>query len=273
MLQETRKRFSYSGHSLVFRDGRSGLNKSPWHDRRGLWRAAKRREPGRFLWSSADGVATITLAPPGYSLQRIDWRMPQTTRRPQPAGEQCIAILGQACHRLGVFYSIASRESLESRDILVFCSRHRDVLQNALGLAVQALRQLVKSGRRLMRRATLLARHRPYLAELLPEAERATDDRETRCRRQAAPLQVEQEVTPGLRARTHGVGKIDQRLHLHSGVYPLGRCPRSTANASATWRRSTRGREDMTSRLSGGTSRRSDRTSGTRNRRTCNWIS
>jgi transposase len=48
---------------------------------------AKRLDRGRFLRpSSADGVLTITPAQLGYLLDRIDWRMPQHTWRPQVAG-------------------------------------------------------------------------------------------------------------------------------------------------------------------------------------------
>src|SRR5271165_4095000 len=77
---------------------------------------------------------------------------------------------------------------------------------------MQALRQLVEDVRRLVHPAPLLARRRPYLAERLPEAERAVGDGKLRRRRQTAPLEIEQEVAPGLGALAHTVGKADQLL-------------------------------------------------------------
>ncbi len=47
----------------------------------------KRLERGRFIWPSpADGTVAITPAQLGYLLERIDWRLPQRTWRPEVAG-------------------------------------------------------------------------------------------------------------------------------------------------------------------------------------------
>jgi hypothetical protein len=65
-------------------------------------------------------------------------------------GEQRIAIFGQTFDRLGVFRSVGFCERLEGGDGLLLRFGHPDLLQRALGLAVQALRQLVEDIRRLM---------------------------------------------------------------------------------------------------------------------------
>jgi len=44
--------------------------------------------------------------------------------------------------------------------------------------------------------ATLLAGRRPYFAERFPEAERAVGDGELRRNREAAALQIEQQLAP-----------------------------------------------------------------------------
>jgi hypothetical protein len=57
--------------------------------------------------------------------------------------------------------------------------------------------------------AALAARHGPHLLDRLPEAERAVGDRELRADREPAPLEVEQEFAPGLRALAHAVDQTD----------------------------------------------------------------
>ncbi len=89
---------------------------------------------------------------------------------------------------------------------------HPDVLQCPLGLRLQALRQLVQDVRGFVHPAALLARRRPDLAERLPEAERAVGDGELRGDRQTAPLQIEQQLAPVLRALAGAVGEADQLL-------------------------------------------------------------
>jgi transposase len=87
LVQEQLKRDPHSGQLFVFRGRRGSLIKILWHDGQGLCLFAKRLERGRFIWpSAADGVVTITAAQLGYLLEGIDWRMPQSTWRPQAAG-------------------------------------------------------------------------------------------------------------------------------------------------------------------------------------------
>ena len=85
VVQETLKRNPHNGHFFVFRGRRGGLVKVLWHDGQGMCLFAKRLERGRFVWpfsvprSGADAVVTITPAQLGYSLEGIDWRLPQHT--------------------------------------------------------------------------------------------------------------------------------------------------------------------------------------------------
>jgi hypothetical protein len=58
--------------------------------------------------------------------------------------------------------------------------RHPDVVQRALGLGVQAVRQLVEDIGGLVHPATLRSRGRPQLVERLPEAERTVADGQLR---------------------------------------------------------------------------------------------
>ena len=81
-----------------------------------------------------------------------------------------------------------------------------------LGLRLLALRQLVQDVGGLVHPAALPAGLRPHLAERLPEAERAVGDGELGRDRQPAPLQIEQQLPPGLRALAHAVGEADQLL-------------------------------------------------------------
>lgn len=86
-VQETLKRDPHGGHLFVFRGKRGGLLKILWHDGQGLCLFAKRLDCGRFVWPRTEGEAvTISPAQLGYSLEGIDWRLPQRTRRPQVAG-------------------------------------------------------------------------------------------------------------------------------------------------------------------------------------------
>ena len=66
--------------------------------------------------------------------------------------------------------------------------------------------------RGLVHPAALAAGLGPDLLDRLPEAERAVGDREFRPDRQPAPLQVEQQLAPGLRALAHPVDQADQLL-------------------------------------------------------------
>ena len=90
--------------------------------------------------------------------------------------------------------------------------RHPDVLQCTLGLGLQALWQLVEDIRGFVHPAALRSRLRPHLVDRLPEAERTVGDGELRVDRQTAPLEIEQQFLPGLRALADAVGKPNQFL-------------------------------------------------------------
>src|SRR4051794_31317908 len=77
---------------------------------------------------------------------------------------------------------------------------------------MQALRQLVQNVRRLVHPTALFACRRPHLAESLPEPKRTVSDGKLRRRRQAATLEIEQQITPRLRALAHAIGEADQLL-------------------------------------------------------------
>jgi len=85
LVQETLKRNPHNSYLFVFRGRRGGLVKVLWDDGQGMCLFAKRLEGGRFVWpssvpcSGADAVVTITPAQLGYSLEGIDWRLPQHT--------------------------------------------------------------------------------------------------------------------------------------------------------------------------------------------------
>ena len=60
-----------------------------------------------------------------------------------------------------------------------------------------------------MHPAALAAALRPHFLDRLPKAERAVGDRELGRHRESAPLQVEQQVLPGLRTLAHTVDQAD----------------------------------------------------------------
>src|SRR5712664_3627437 len=63
-----------------------------------------------------------------------------------------------------------------------------------------------------MHPATLLARFRPDFTGGLPEPERAISDGEPRRHVEPAPLQVEQQIAPVVRALAGAIGEADQFL-------------------------------------------------------------
>jgi hypothetical protein len=67
------------------------------------------------------------------------------------------------------------------------------------------LRQLVEDIGSLVHPAALAAGLRPHFLDRLPEAERAVGGRELGTQREPAPLQVEEELAPGLRTLAHAV--------------------------------------------------------------------
>jgi hypothetical protein len=74
------------------------------------------------------------------------------------------------------------------------------------------LLQLGEHVRGLVHPAALLARFRPDLAGGLPEPERAIGDDEPRRHLEPAPLQLEQQIAPVLRALAGAIGEADQFL-------------------------------------------------------------
>jgi len=58
----------------------------------------------------------------------------------------------------------------------------------------------------------LRTRLRPHLIDRLPEAERPVGDGELRRHRQTAPLEIEEELLPRLRALADAVGKANEFL-------------------------------------------------------------
>ena len=76
----------FSGHVFVFRGKRGDRIKLLWCAGDGLCLFAKRLERGRFIWPQAQsGRVHFTLAQLSMLLERIDWRAPQRTWRPQHA--------------------------------------------------------------------------------------------------------------------------------------------------------------------------------------------
>src|SRR3990170_4898346 len=132
-------------------------------------------------------------------------------------GEQWLAVLAEALDRLVVLDAIAFDEVIECSLGMRPGRRHPDVLQGALGLCLQALWQLVQDIRRLVHPAALPARLWPYLIDRLPEAECPVSDSELRRDRQAAPLEIEQQLLPGLRALANAVGKPNEFLLAFGG--------------------------------------------------------
>ncbi len=72
--------------------------------------------------------------------------------------------------------------------------------------------QLVQDIRRFVHPTTLRPRLRPHFIDRLPEAERTIGDGELRPDRQTAPLKIEQQLFPGLRALADAVGEPDEFL-------------------------------------------------------------
>jgi transposase len=66
---------------------RGNLIKILWHDGLGMSLYAKRLERGRFIWPTVAARA-IAISPSqlAYMLDRIDWRNPVQTFRPERAG-------------------------------------------------------------------------------------------------------------------------------------------------------------------------------------------
>src|SRR5271167_3967213 len=132
-------------------------------------------------------------------------------------GEQRLAVLAEALDSLLVLDAIAFDEAIECSLGVLPGLRHPDVLQCTLGLCLQALGQLVQDIRRLVHPAALRTRLWPYLIDRLPEAQRPVGDGELRPCCQTAPLEIEQQLLPGLRALADAVGKPDEFLLAFGG--------------------------------------------------------
>jgi hypothetical protein len=77
---------------------------------------------------------------------------------------------------------------------------------------VLAFRQLVEHVGGLVHPAALAAGLGPHLLDGLPEAQRAVGNRELGTHGEPAPLEVEQQFAPGLRALAHAVDEADELL-------------------------------------------------------------
>ena len=77
----------YSGHMFVFRGRRGDLLKIIWWDGQGASLFSRRLERGRFVWPAArEGQVSLSPSQLSMLLEGIDWRTPQKTWRPLPAG-------------------------------------------------------------------------------------------------------------------------------------------------------------------------------------------
>ena len=132
-------------------------------------------------------------------------------------GEQWDAIFAEALDSLLVLEAVALDEAIECSLGVLPGLRHPDVLQRTLGLCLQALGQLVQDIRRLVHPAALRICLRPHLIDRFPEAKRAIGDGELRSYCQTAPLEIEQQFLPGLRALADAVGKTDEFLLAFGG--------------------------------------------------------
>ena len=127
-------------------------------------------------------------------------------------GKQCVAVLGEAVGGFLVFQPVAFNEGVEGFHGLGPRLGHPDLLQCTLGFGLLALRQLAQDIRRFVNPAALLSRRRPNLAERLPETQPSVGNRELRCGRQAATLQIEQQLAPVLRAFPCPIREANQLL-------------------------------------------------------------
>jgi hypothetical protein len=135
-------------------------------------------------------------------------------------GEQCLTVFAQALDGLLVFDAIGFDKPIECSLGVLPGLRHPDVLQCALGLGLQALWQPVQDIRGFVHPAALRSCLRPHLVDRLPEAERPIGDGEPRVDRQTAPLEIEQQLLPGLRALADAVASPTSPF-LPSAVAPM----------------------------------------------------
>src|SRR5712692_62163 len=132
-------------------------------------------------------------------------------------GEQWLTVLAETLDSLLVLDAIGFDKLIECSLGVLPGLRHPDVLQRALGLCLQALRQLVQDIRGFVNPAALRSRLWPNLIDRFPETECPVGHGELRPDRQTAPFEVEQQFLPGLRALADAVGKPNEFLLAFSG--------------------------------------------------------
>jgi hypothetical protein len=94
--------------------------------------------------------------------------------------------------------------------------------------------------------AALVARLRPYFLDRLPEAERAVGDREFGRHRKPTPLQIEEQLLPGLCPFAHAVDQADELLlALGRGTDDDQQTLRVVLEAGCTWMRRPRSRRSV----------------------------
>jgi transposase len=76
----------FSGHVFVYRGRRGDLIKVVWWAGDGTCLFVKRLEKNRFIWPRSEkGVVSLSAAQLSILLEGLEWRLAQTTFRPQRA--------------------------------------------------------------------------------------------------------------------------------------------------------------------------------------------
>ena len=132
-------------------------------------------------------------------------------------GEQRLAVFRQALDSFLILDAVRFDKPIECGLGVLLGLRHPDILQFPLGLCLQALWQPVQDIRRFVHPTALCSRLRPHLIDRLPEAERPIGDGELRGDCETAPLEIEQQLLPGLHALADAVGKPNQFLLAFGG--------------------------------------------------------
>jgi len=101
---------------------------------------------------------------------------------------------------LGELRFVGLHKQIEGAMRLISPSRHPDLVKRLLCAGLLTLRQVVQDVRRLVAPAALAARSRPDLSKRLPETESAVADGELGIDREAAGLQIQEQLLPGLLA-------------------------------------------------------------------------
>ena len=86
-VQQSLQRDPHVGDLYVLHGERGDLVQILWHDGLGMSLYAKGLERGWLIWPTpADGAVSVPGAQPSDMLERVDWRNPQHTWRPQTVG-------------------------------------------------------------------------------------------------------------------------------------------------------------------------------------------